>query len=144
SSVAAILLVVALAARGLVPVELGVVLVLGANLGGGVIAVVLSRAAPRKARIVPLGNLIARGAGALVALIGIILLEPPLDLLGGSIPDRIVHAHIAFNVALVLLGMPFAGLVHRLAEQIVMLNAPDREDDLAAIEISALSEAALD
>ena len=69
SSVAAILLVVALAARGLVPAELGVVLVLGANIGGGIIAVMLSRAAPLKARIVPLGNLIMRGAGALIAMI---------------------------------------------------------------------------
>ncbi len=72
SSVAAILLVVALAARGLVPVELGVVLVLGANIGGGIIAVMLSRAAPHKARIVPLGNLIMRGTGALIALIAVI------------------------------------------------------------------------
>jgi phosphate:Na+ symporter len=144
SSVAAILLVVALATRGLVPVELGVVLVLGANLGGGIIAVMLSRAAPRKARAVPLGNLIMRGTGALIALAAIILFAPPLGLLGVGIPDQLVHAHIAFNVALVLLGMPFAGLVYRLAERLTQINAPEREDDLAATEISALSEAALD
>jgi phosphate:Na+ symporter len=144
SSVAAILLVVALAARGLVPVELGVVLVLGANLGGGIIAVVLSRAAPRKARIVPLGNLIMRGMGALIALVAVILFAPPLGLLGAEIPDQLVHAHIAFNLALVLLGMPFASLVYRLAERLTQINAPAQEDDLAAAEISALSEAALD
>ena len=86
SSVAAILLVVALAARGLVPVELGVVLVLGANIGGGIIAVMLSRAAPLKARIVPLGNLIMRGAGALVAMIAVVWLKPPLGLLGSDHP----------------------------------------------------------
>ena len=144
SSVAAILLVVALAARGLVPLELGVVLVLGANLGGGIIAVVLSRAAPRKARIVPLGNLIMRGAGALIVLAAVILFAPPLGLLGAEIPDQLVHAHIAFNLALVLLGMPFAGLVYRLAERLTQMNAPEKEDDLATTEISALSEAALD
>lgn len=144
SSVAAILLVVALAARGLVPAELGVVLVLGANLGGGIIAVVLSRAANAKARIVPLGNLIMRGAGALVALVAIILFAPPLGLLGGNVPDQIVHAHIAFNVALVLVGMPLAGIVHRLAERLTEMNAPEKPDDLAATEISALDEAALD
>src|SRR5690606_20669727 len=42
SSVAFILLVMALAARGLIPAELGVVMVLGANLGGGLIATILS------------------------------------------------------------------------------------------------------
>ena len=144
SSVAAILLVVALAARGLVPAELGVVLVLGANIGGGIIAVMLSRAGPSKARIVPLGNLIMRGTGAVLALMAVMLLAPPLDLLGATVPAQLVNAHIAFNLALVILGMPLAGLVYRTAERLTDINAPRKEDDLAATELSALSEAALD
>jgi phosphate:Na+ symporter len=144
SSVAAILLVVALAARGLVPAELGVVLVLGANIGGGIIAVMLSRAGPSKARIVPLGNLIMRGTGAVLALMAVMLLAPPLDLLGATVPAQLVNAHIAFNLALVILGMPLAGLVYRAAERLTDINAPRKEDDLAATELSALSEAALD
>jgi len=144
SSVAAILLVVALAARGLVPAELGVVLVLGANIGGGIIAVMLSRAATAKARVVPLGNLIMRGVGALLALCGVVLFAPPLDLLGSTVPEQLVNAHIAFNVALVILGMPLAGVVYRLAERLSRMNAPEQQDDLAATELSALSEAALD
>lgn len=144
SSVAAILLVVALAARDLVPVELGVILILGANLGGGVIAVVLSRASPRKARAVPLGNLILRGAGALLALVVLILVPPPLDLLGATVASQLVNAHIAFNIALVILGMPLAGMVYRLAERIVSTSAAETTEDLSTAEISALSEAALD
>ncbi len=145
SSVAAILLVVALASRGLVPLELGVVLVLGANVGGGVIAVMLSRAAPPKARIVPLGNLIMRGVGALVALIAVVWLEPPLALLGPDEPAQLVHAHIVFNLMLALVGMPLAGLVFRLAERITELGAPEaKPESLAAAELSALDEAALD
>ena len=145
SSVAAILLIVALAARGLVPAELGVVLVLGANIGGGIIAVMLSRAAPLKARIVPLGNLIMRGAGALVAMIAVVWLKPPLGLLGAGIPEQLVHAHIAFNLLLVLIGMPLAGIVFRLAERITLMNARKTpEEQLATTELSALSEAALD
>jgi phosphate:Na+ symporter len=144
SSVAAILLVVALATRGLVPAELGVVLVLGANLGGGIIAVVLSRAAPRKARAVPLGNLIMRGAGALIALTALILFAPPLGQLGANAPAQLVNAHIGFNIVLAVIGMPLAGLVYRLAERLTDINAAEKSDDLAATEISALSEAALD
>ena len=145
SSVAAILLVVALAARGLLPVDLGIVLVLGANIGGGIIAVMLSRAAPLKARIVPLGNLIMRGAGAVTALTAVIWLEPPLGLLGSAAPEQLVHAHILFNVLLVLIGMPLAGLVFSLAERLTLMNAPENPADaLAATELSALSEAALD
>ncbi|MBX3581484.1 MAG: Na/Pi cotransporter family protein [Rhizobiaceae bacterium] len=144
SSVAAILLVVALAARDLVPVELGVVLILGANLGGGVIAVVLSRASPAKARAVPLGNLILRGVGALLALIGLILAPPPLDLLGTTVASQLVNAHIAFNIALVIIGMPLAGMVYRVAERIVSTSTAETPEDLSTAEISALSEAALD
>ncbi|MBA3448656.1 MAG: Na/Pi cotransporter family protein [Pseudaminobacter sp.] len=145
SSVAAILLVVALAARGLVPVELGVVLVLGANVGGGVIAVMLSRATPPKARVVPLGNLIMRGSGALLALIAIVWIEPPFGILGSDTPEQLVHAHIAFNLMLVLVGMPLAGAVSRLAGYITELGAPEaRTESLAAAELSALDETALD
>ena len=145
SSVAAILLLVALAARGLVPAELGIVLVLGANIGGGIIAVMLSRAAPLKARIVPLGNLIMRGTGAIIAMIAVVWLKPPLALLGGSAPEQLVHAHIAFNLALAIVGMPLAGLVFTLAERITLMKAPvSAGEELAATELSALSESALD
>jgi phosphate:Na+ symporter len=144
SSVAAILLVVALASRGLVPVELGLVLVLGANLGGGVIAVMLSRAAIPKARVVPLGNLLMRGTGALAVLLVLIFFASPLAWLGASAPEQLIHGHIAFNLMLALLGMPLAGLVYRLAGRIVALGAPSQPVSLAATEISALDEAALD
>ncbi len=83
SSVAAILLVTALAARGIVPVPLGLVLVLGANLGGGIIAAMLSRAAAPASRTVPLGNLIMRGAGAITALVALIAFAPPFGPPGG-------------------------------------------------------------
>ena len=144
SSVAAILLVVALASRGLIPAELGVVLVLGANIGGGLIAVMLSRAMPAKARTVPLGNLIMRGCGAVLALALYALFKPPLAILGDTAPLQIVHAHIAFNVMLALFGMPIAGVVNRLAEKIVAMRAdPDAAEALAAAEISALDESAI-
>jgi phosphate:Na+ symporter len=142
SSVAAILLVVALAARGVVPVELGVVLVLGANVGGGIIAVMLSRGALPRARVVPLGNLIIRGTGALLALIAIVLVAPPLDVLGSDPAVRLVNAHIAFNVTLIVAGAPFAGLVARLCERLAVGTEPVRTP-LVTAEIDALDEKAL-
>jgi phosphate:Na+ symporter len=145
SSVAAILLVAALAARGLVPAELGVVLVLGANLGGGVIAALLSRASPPLARIVPLGNLILRGTGAVVALGALIAATPPLELLGDTPAAQIVNAHIAFNLMLAVCGLAVAGLVSGAARRIVSLGVPPEPSAaLAVVELSALDEAALD
>ncbi|WP_274628094.1 Na/Pi cotransporter family protein [Arvimicrobium flavum] len=144
SSVAAILLVVALAARGLVPAELGIVLVLGANIGGALIAVMLSRTMPPMARTVPLGNLILRGSGAIIALIAFVFLAPDATLLGTSPALQIVHAHIAFNVALAVIGIPLAGLVSRLAEKAVALGGPaSTSESLETAELSALDPGAL-
>jgi len=144
SSVAAILLFVALASRDIVPVELGVVLILGANIGGGLIAFMLSRASAPKSRTVPIGNLIMRGTGAVLALIGISLFHPPLDLLGSTPATIMVNAHIAFNLALALFGIPLAGLIYPLAERAAMINAPaDPAETLEMAEASALDESAL-
>lgn len=143
SSVAAVLLVAALAARGLVPAELGVVLVLGANLGGCAIAAVLSRASPPASRTVPIGNLILRGTGSVVVLAGIVLLDPPIHLLGETVPAQLIHAHILFNAALALAGIPIAGPIHGLATRLVGAATPEATN-LAVAELSALNEKALD
>ena len=143
SSVAFILLVAALAARGLVPAELGVVMVLGANLGGGLIAALLSRTMPAPSRTVPFGNLAVRGVGAMLALAALVWFRPSLGILGATAPLQIVHAHIAFNMALVVLGLPFARLVTRAIEGWVAAAAPAAPVTLEDREASALDPDAL-
>ncbi len=145
SSVASILLIATLAARGLVPPELGVVLVLGANLGAGVIAVLLSRGSEPANRVVPLGNLLMRGFGAVIALVAFTLLDPDVTPLGAAPADRVIHAHILFNAALVLAGLALAPLASRLAAHIASMGTPKLlAADSAPAELSALNEAALD
>jgi phosphate:Na+ symporter len=143
SSVAFILLVAALAARGLVPAELGVVMVLGANLGGGLIAAMLSRTLPAASRTVPLGNLLVRAIGAVLALTAITIYHPPVDLLGSSAPLQIVHAHIAFNAMLVVLALPFAKLVDRAVAAMLAGIAPQVPVTYEDREASALDPEAL-
>src|SRR5690606_22898697 len=82
SSVAAVLLVATFTAQGLVPLELAVSVMLGANLGGGLIAVGLTRASVVEARRITWGNLACRGLGALGVLLGFHLLDPGLGWLG--------------------------------------------------------------
>jgi len=143
SSIAAVLLLVALADRGLIPAELGIVLVLGVNLGSSVIAPLLTRGAAPAVRVVPIGNLLMRGAGSLVALALLLAFDPPLALLGTTASGQIVNAHIAFNCAILVLGIPLAGLVYRASSAIVRIGRGTREDVVPA-ELSALDEAALD
>ena len=84
SSVAFVLFVVSLAAGGLVGLPLALTLVLGANVGGGLIAVGLAPRAPVEARRVLYGNLGFRLAGAVVAF----LLLGPLTGLIDRLGDR--------------------------------------------------------
>ena len=145
SSVAAILLIATLAARNLVPAELGVVLVLGANLGAGAIAVLLSRGAVPAARVVPIGNLLMRGTGAVLALTAFQLAAPDMTWLGSLPATQVVHAHIVFNGLLALSGFALAPLAARAAARIANLSVPPAQSPEAApVELSALDEAALD
>lgn len=123
SSVASILLFATLAAQGIVPIELGASLVLGANLGGGLIAVGLTRTSVIEARRIAMGNLLFRGLGAIVALAAIRLLPLPLDWLGPDASHQLIHLHVLFNIVLLLICLPLTGPMARLVERIVRPSA---------------------
>ena len=145
SSIAAVLLLVTLSGRGFIPPELGVVLVLGVNLGSSIIAPLLTRNAEPGVRVVPIGNLLMRGVGSLVMLGAFLWFDPPLAFLGASVPDQIVNGHILFNCLILVAGVPLAGLVYRASEKIVALGTPPTPaSSLATAELSALDERALD
>ncbi|WP_181706055.1 Na/Pi cotransporter family protein [Chthonobacter rhizosphaerae] len=114
SSVAVILLVMSLAATGVLGVEPALALVLGANVGSGFIPLMLSlKAAPQVRRIL-VGNLAFRALGAALALAALPLATPHLGHLGAD-PARVVaNAHTGFNLALALLFLPFTGVAARL------------------------------
>ncbi|UGX86600.1 Na/Pi cotransporter family protein [Phyllobacterium meliloti] len=145
SSIAAILLLVTFASRGLIEPELGVVMVFGVNLGSSFIAPLLTRNAAPQARIVPMGNLLMRGAGSLIILIAYLTFKPSVAFLGSAPTDQIIHAHILFNVIILLAGVPLSGLVLKATKAIVALNAPaPQAPSLEQAEMSALDESVLD
>ncbi len=107
SSLAIVLLTATLAASGVVPVDVALGLVLGANLGSGLLAVLTTSRSAVEVRQVPLGNLVFK-------LLGLALMIPLVDLwLGQARPwvadntSLVVLFHLSFNVlvALVFLGL---------------------------------------
>src|SRR5205814_96490 len=68
SSLAIVLLTATLAASGLLPTGVALGLVLGANVGSGLLALVAAGRASPRARRLPLGNLLFKTVGALVAI----------------------------------------------------------------------------
>lgn len=118
SSVATVLIFVSFAGSGLLPMEAALPMVLGANLGGGLVGVWLTRAMPLPARRIPLGNLIVRGVGAALALLAVIAVPVPLERLGAGAGQQLVNFHVLFNAALVLLALPLVGVVDRLTARL--------------------------
>lgn len=144
SSIAAVLLVATLAGRGIVPPDLAVVLVLGVNLGSSIIAPLLTRGAPPEARVVPIGNLLMRGAGSILTLLVFLKLRPALGFLGTDPAGRVANAHLAFNVMILVLGAPLSRLVYAASTRLAALTSPEapRAAPIEA-EVSALDEAAI-
>lgn len=121
SSVATILLFVTFAASGMLPLEVALPMVLGANLGGGIIAVWLTRGMELEARRIPLGNLIFRGVASLVVLGALQVVDLPVTALGATASVQLVNFHLLFNLCLLLLSLPFV----RPMERLTLLLLPD-------------------
>jgi phosphate:Na+ symporter len=118
SSLAIVLLTATLASTHVVTVDVALGLVLGANLGSGLLAVLTTLRSPVEARQVPLGNLVFKVLGvAMVApLTGLWLrhVQPML-------PDAaavVVVFHLVFNT---LVGVVFLGLTHIVARWVTYL-----------------------
>ena len=117
SSAAIVLLTASLAASGLVPPALALALVAGANIGGALIAVVLTWRSAAAARRAPLANLLARSIVAVAALLLLPLALAYLPVLGASADRLVVNFHTAFNIVLALIFLPLAAPLAKLVER---------------------------
>ena len=105
SSVAAVLLFATLAAETVLPEQAAFAMVLGANLGGAFIAFFLTLSADFEVRRVIIGNLLLRGGGAVIALGWLLWLDAGLIVPGTTALQRTLNVHLAFNGALLLIGL---------------------------------------
>ncbi len=125
SSVAAILMCVTLAQIGAIPFAAGMSLVLGANFGSAFIPVWLTRGMPVTARRIPYANLALRGSWALVTLF-VANLALRTGLLGEPQGGQmLVNVHLAFNLSLLVMALPFCGRLQALFE--TLLPDPQKE-----------------
>ena len=119
SSVAVVLLIMAIAAQGVVPPHAAFALVLGANLGTALNPLLESgMGGDPAAKRLPMGNLINRVIGCALALALLNWFGPALIAIEPSAGRAVADFHTAFNVALALLFFPllkpFARLLVRL------------------------------
>ncbi|MCX8227714.1 MAG: Na/Pi cotransporter family protein [Sulfitobacter sp.] len=159
SSVAAVLLFVTLAGQSILPPPAAATMILGANLGGGLIAFLLTYTAPIAVRRMVMGNLILRGGGAALAVLVIAAMPDLLNQLGATPARQAINLHLAFNLLLALAALPFVGpitaaLSYLMAEKPAsngalnvasaldpaLLDRPQRAIDCAARELLGMGQ----
>ncbi len=124
SSLAIVLLTATLATSGVIPVDVALGLVLGANLGSGLLAVLTTLRSSVQVRQVPLGNLFFKllGVGLAAPFVGLWIrhVRPYL----GEPATVVVLFHLTFNVLVAALFIGWTQVIARWVEQ--LLPKPDK------------------
>lgn len=141
SSVAAVLLFVTLAAQSILPVSAASIMILGANFGGALIAYILTLEAPINSRRIIFANLVLRGGGAVLASIFIINTPEVIGLVGSGPAQQTLNIHLIFNLSLLILALPFVGLVNKLLSQFMLerLSGSDSIKNISTLDPAALN-----
>ncbi len=119
SSLAIVLLAATLVASSVIPVEVGMCLVLGANLGSGVLALLVNLNTPGAGRRVAFGNLLFKVVGCLIFATA---LPWVIELIARFDPDtrrQVLDFHVLFNVTIALLFIGFTDSIGRLVARMV-------------------------
>ena len=137
SSLAIVLLVVGFVQSGLLLTDAGLFLVLGANVGSGLLPVVANWKAKRNAKIPVKANFLMRvlGVTAVFPFVG-----PLLAVLGDSLPAYSTPAffHLSLNIGVAIIGLVLLPLIIKL---VTNLESADSES-AQAIEPKNLDETA--
>jgi phosphate:Na+ symporter len=122
SSVVTVLLVMSMVTKHMLPLDAGLALVLGANIGSSINPLLegASWSDPAGQRA-PFGNLLVRAAGVAVVAAGFRFVAPYAGLLGATPARAVANFHTLFNLALAAAFLPwvrgYARLIVRLLPQ---------------------------
>lgn len=125
SSLAFVLLTASLAQTGVINLHLGLLLVLGANLGGALVqSIITHKLGPETLRITT-GNLIMRLSTVILLLPLIDVLSDAFEQTGEPVRRELVNFHTFFNIALALIFLPLISPLTKLCREII----PDRKKE---------------
>ena len=117
SSLAVVLLIATLATSAVLPVTVALGLVIGANIGSGLLAMLATANATPQVRRLPLGNLIFKSLGALLFIVFLPQVHVLLQQVLPSVHQQIVGFHLIFNLVLALIFIGGTGLVGRTVDR---------------------------
>ena len=140
SSLAAVLLTATLAGSGVISLKVALCLVVGANLGSGVLALMGAAKQGVEARRVAVGSLLFKLAGCILVLPWIGLLADWLQGYDFNEAEVVIGFHVAYNLVRCLLFLPLTGPLARFCTAIL----PSRESAETILRPRHLDTAALD
>jgi len=137
--------VIAMSTQGLISLEGGIALILGANIGTCVTAALAAIGKPRDAVRVAVAHITFNIIGVVIimwfipifaeAIRSISPAAPDLtgvDRLAAETPRQIANAHTAFNIAFSLMFLPFVGILAKFTEMIVPIRVETAEEKALA------------
>lgn len=125
SSLAIVLLLMSMVSGEVIPIHLALMMVLGANIGNVIAPLMSSLKDPPQAARIPAGNLIMRLTGVFLVLACFRFLIPHIELLGNSHASVVINFHMAFNMFVAVLFLPFLDGITRL----VTLAIPEKQNN---------------
>lgn len=130
-------IIIVLAQQGLLSLDAGIPLIMGANIGTCITAGLASIGASREAKRVAMAHVMFKIVGVLLFIFWIpwfadiiraispVSTEVGMDNLSAVVPRQIANAHTIFNVGLALVFIPFTGVF----ANIILKIFPDVEDE---------------
>ena len=149
SSTATMGVVIALASQGLIPLEAGIALVFGANIGTTLTGLLATIGQPRAALHTAIGLVCFK---VLLVLIWLPLMGPLeqltravspsahglalADLLAYEVPRQVANVHMIVNLTTVLILLPFTNLLAALIVRVVGQGPEQTEEEVTASELN--------
>ena len=119
SSLAAVLLTATLTATGIISFDVALCLVIGANLGSGLLAMINNSAANAAARRVALGSLLFKLVGGVIVLPFVHVLATQMQRLPLAQADLVIYFHVFYNLIRCLAMVPFAEPMARFCRRVI-------------------------
>ncbi|KQN57744.1 Na/Pi cotransporter family protein [Erwinia sp. E602] len=145
SSLAAVLITATLTATGVISFKVALCLVIGANLGSGLLAMLNNSTANAAGKRVALGSLLFKFIGLLIVLPFVEPLAAWLDRLPVDDEELVIFFHVFYNLIRCLAMVPFAGAMAALCERLIReependLRLKPRHLDASALDTPTLA-----
>ena len=139
SSLASVLIIASFTSSGLITLKLGLLLVLGANLGGAIIPFVMTYAMDTRARWITIGNMLMRVSRVLLIIpfLGIFMML--FNNLEIAAAREIIHFHTLFNVLLAIIFLPLVNKVSMLCQKIAPYEEVEQNNDIKPLYLDETS-----